>query len=193
MTALAVVASLVGWAFLRAGPFLGGHPDPMGTVSAVPIPSTSSSPYVPTDPMSATFELGGMINGQVPSYESVGVSVQVAGYQVNVTMTLLEAASKTDEMVRLRHFTMTAGKFWSVALDKHLLPSIVPGRPTWSKQKGDAVKVAVTGQHPLVGINATAFLTGYVDAGGPDTVRGFLWRGADGVTQGQSRQCRAQR
>ena len=79
MTALAVIASLVGWAFLRAGPFLGGHPDPMGTVSAVPIPSTSSSPYVPTDPMSATFELGGMINGQVPSYESVGVSVQVAG------------------------------------------------------------------------------------------------------------------
>jgi hypothetical protein len=183
VAALAAVVGLVGWGFLRAAPVLGGHPDPMGTISATPsVPSTSSSPYVPTDPMSATFELGGKLNGQVSSYDSVGVSVKTNGDQVEVEVTLNKTTDKAAETT-LHRYTMTAGTFWSVGLDKHLVLSIVPGRPTWFEQRGDAVKGSVTDQHPLVGINATAFLTGYIASGGPGTVRGSLWRGADGVTQ----------
>jgi hypothetical protein len=181
---LVAVAGLVGWGALRADPVLGGHPDPMGTISAVPnTPSTSSSPYVPTDPMSATFDLGGTINGEVPSYESVGVQVKAAGDEVEVTVALLKAIDKNGDSLVLQHYTMTAGRFWSVALDKHLILSIVPGRPTWFTQRDSANKGAVTYPEPLNGINATAYLTGYIQSGGPDTVRGFLWRGADGAAQ----------
>lgn len=184
VSALAAVVGLVGWGFLKAAPVLGGHPDPMGTVSATPsIPSTSSSPYVPTDPMSATFHLGGTINGQVPSYESVGVSVKAAGELVDVTVALTNATGKNDESVLFRHYTMTAGKFWWVALDKHLLLSIVPGRPTWFQGQNDDAKGTITYPQPLTGINATAHLTGLLGSGGPDKVRGFLWRGVDGVAQ----------
>ncbi|MGV8910688.1 MAG: hypothetical protein ACOH1Y_17055 [Propionicimonas sp.] len=182
VSALAAVVGLVGWGFLQGAPALGGHPDPMGTVSATPsLPSTSSSPYVPTDPMSATFQLGGTINGQVPSYESVRVSVEAAGDRVDVTVALRKDTAKNDESPLLRHYTMTAGKFWWVALDKHLLLSIVPGRPTWFQSEGDDAKGSVTYPQPLTGINATAHLTGLLGSGGPDKVRGFLWRGADGV------------
>jgi hypothetical protein len=182
--AIVAVAGLVGWGALRAAPVLGGHPDPMGTISAVPnTPSTSSSPYVPTDPMSATFELGGKINGEVPSYASVGVHVKAAGGQVEVEVALQKTVNKNHESLVLQHYTMTADTFWSVALDKHLVLSIVPGRPTWFTHRDSANKGAITYPEPLTGINATAYLTGYVESGGPDTVRGFLWRGADGAAQ----------
>ncbi|HEY3407152.1 MAG TPA: hypothetical protein VGK53_03160 [Propionicimonas sp.] len=182
VAALAVVVGLVGWGAVNAVPVLGGHPDPMGTVSAVPsIPSTSSSSYVPTDPMSATFELGGKINGQVPSYDSVRVSVKADGDRVAVTVGLLTAVGKTDETLVLRHFAMRAGKLWWVALDEHLVLAITPGRPMWFDGEYDATRGAVTDRQPLTGIDATAFLVGFIKAGGPDTVRGFIWRGADGM------------
>jgi hypothetical protein len=186
VAALAAVAGLAGWGLLRAAPVLGGHPDPMGTISATPSrpsSSTSSSPYVPTDPIAATFDLGGTINGEVPSYESVGVHVKAAGDQVEVAVALQKAINKNGESVVLRHYTMTAGKFWWVALDRHLVLSIVPGRPTWFAQRDSSSKGAATYHQPLIGINATAYLTGYIESGGPDTVRGFLWRGADGAAQ----------
>ena len=183
VAALVAVAGLVGWGALRAAPVLGGHPDPLGTISAVPnTPSTSSSPYVPTDPMSATFELGGTINGQVPSYDSVGVTVKANGDQMDVSVSMNKGTDKAAGTI-LRQYSMTAGAFWSVALDKHLVLSIVPGRPTWFTQRDSANKGAVTYPEPLTGINATAYLTGYIQSGGPDTVRGFLWRGADGAAQ----------
>ncbi len=184
MAAFAAVLGLMGWGFLRTGPVLGGHPDPLGTVPAMPsIPSVSSSPYVPTDPMSATFDLGGELNGQVPTYDSITVSVKPVGDTVDLQVGLLKPTGKDDQTLLLRNFTMTAGTAWSVALDKHLVLAIVPGRPTWYQSLGDASKGAVTDHQPLTGINATAYLTGYIKAGGADTVRGFLWRGADGVAQ----------
>ena len=186
VAALAAVLGLTGWGLLRTAPVLGGHPDPMGTVVAtpsVPSPSESSSSYVPTDPMQTTFELGGKINGQVPSYESVQVSVKTAGDQVAVTVALTKATGKNEDTLVLRQYSMSAGTSWWTALDKHLVLSIVPGRPTWFQQRGDASQGAVTDQKPLTGINATVYLTGYIESGGPDTVRGFLWRGADGVAQ----------
>lgn len=177
VAALSAVVGLVGWGLLRAAPVLDGHPDPMGTVTATPSrPSSSSSPYVPTDPMSATFHLGGKINGQVESYESVGVSVKVVGDQVAVAVSLNEASRS-----KVRHFTMTSGKFWYVPLDKNLVLSIVPGRPSWFKTRDDATKGSITYPEPLTGINATAYLTGYLKSGELDSLRGFLWRGSDGV------------
>jgi hypothetical protein len=131
---------------------------------------------VPTDPLSATFDIGGKLNGQVPTYDSIGVSVKPVGDQVEVTVSLNEAKQSI-----LRHFTMASGAFWWVALDKHYVLSIVPGRPIWFQGADDPVKGAIGDHSPLVGINATAYLTGFIQSGGPDTVRGFLWRGTDGV------------
>jgi len=111
VAALVAVAGLVGWGALRAAPVLGGHPDPLGTISAVPnTPSTSSSPYVPTDPMSATFELGGTINGQVPSYDSVGVTVKANGDQMDVSVSMNKGTDKAAGTI-LRQYSMTAGAF----------------------------------------------------------------------------------
>ena len=179
--AIVAVAGLVGWGALRAAPVLGGHPDPMGTISAVPnTPSTSSSPYVPTDPMSATFELGGKINGQVPSYESVEVAVKSNGDQVDVSVSMNKGTDKAAGTI-LRQYTMTSGKFWYVALDKNLVLSIVPGRTNWFQTRDDATKGSVTYTEPLTGINATAYLTGYLKSGELNLLRGFLWEGTDGV------------
>jgi hypothetical protein len=181
--ALAAAVALVGWGFLGAAPVLGGHPDPMGTVSATTgRPSTSSSPYVPTDPMAATFEIGGRLNGQVNTYDSVGVFVKPDGDQVGVAVVLSTATKKAGRSI-VSNYTFTSGAFWQVALDKHLVLAIVPGRPSWFTAADNPVKGAVTDQQPLTGINATAYLIGYIEAGGPDTVRGFLWHGTDGVVQ----------
>ena len=70
VAALAAVAGLVGWgaperrARPRWAPGSDGHH--LGRARASR-PRPASPPYVPTDPMSATFDLGGKINGQVPT------------------------------------------------------------------------------------------------------------------------------
>lgn len=177
VAALAAAVGLVGWGFLRVPPVLGGYPDPMGTISAVPtIPSTTASPYVPADPMSATFHLGGRLNGQVPTYDDVRVAVIPTGDQVEVTVSLV------DDLVAVeKPFTIASGEPWRVALDKHLVLSIVPGRPTWFQGVESTAKGSITYPQPLTGINATAYLTGFLGSGGSEKLRGFLWRGIDGV------------
>ncbi len=175
ITAMAAVAGLVGWTVLRVVPITGGVPAPMQTMSAVP-----STPATPSDPLSTTFEIDGLINGTLPTYDSIKVGVKPSGEEVGVTVTMAKAGTQPV----VRDFTTKAGSYWYVALDKHLAIGIVPERVVhWLGVEADSDKAVVSGEQPLDGIGATAFWVGFEKAGGSDTVRGVIWEGGDGAVR----------
>jgi hypothetical protein len=179
ISALAAVAGLVGWTVLQVLPSHSGGPSPLETISAVPstpatFPSTTATP---SDPLSATFEIDGSINGVVPTYDSITIGVQPSGAEVAIKVTMEKEGKQPVE----RTFTTTAGSYWEVRLDKHLAIGIVPERVNLISVEQDTKKVVLSGDLPLEGIGATAYWLGFEQSGGPNAVRGLIWERDDGT------------
>lgn len=173
VSAVATVIGLVGWAALRFAPVLGGVPDPMGTVSAVP-----STPVTPSDPMSTTFEISGAgIDDQLPEYDSIRVAVRPSSTAIAVDVSLFKGDSAQTQAT----FEMEPGKVWYAPLGKHLVVGIVPDRVAWLANLDESSKGVSSDTQPIEGLGASAFWLNYEQVNGSDSIRGLIWQRADGV------------
>ncbi|HEY3337510.1 MAG TPA: hypothetical protein VGK18_03320 [Propionicimonas sp.] len=178
--ALATVLGLLGWGVLRTAPILGGHPDPMGTISAVPIePTSSGSPYVPTDPMSTTFDLSSEgFGGKGPDYDSITFTIASrTSRSYSGTVTLVKAGHRQAT----EDFSAPFGTSWSLPWDRHLLIGAVPGRVSWLDIVSTTTKGIYSNQQEITGVGMTAFWAYFEEADGPGWSKGFLWQTVDGA------------
>jgi hypothetical protein len=172
--AAVAAAGLIAYAGFAGRPIT-GVPAPAAPVSSTVGPAPTE-PATPSDPWSTTFDIGGEINGQVPSYNSIRVAVQPAGATTDVTVTLSPVRGRPVN----RHYSIPAGRFWQVTLDKHTVIGIIPDRISRLDSHGGAAKGSFFTSQPLDGIGATAFWVGFPEAGAPADLRGFVWQGSDG-------------
>lgn len=170
--ALIAVAGLLGGVLLRLLPDGFGPPVVLGTISAEP-----SVPATPAGRLSASFdaaELG------ASGYATLRLTV-VPG--VGETQVRLDYLDGGGALVTTSTDTLPAGKVWYTQPDRHLVIGIVPEPLVWLSGRSDASKGVTSDHAPLDGIGGTAFWMRFEQAGGADSLHGFLWERTDGVVR----------
>jgi len=178
VTAMAVVAGLVGWTVLRVVPIQGGSPSPLETISAVPSPPTTE------DPMSTTFDLSTEgFGGTGPDYDSINFKITSKTSRSYFGIVTLISDGRTK---RSWDFSVPFGKSWSLPWDRHLLIGAVPGRVSWLDIVNRSSKGVYSNRQVIAGVGMTAFWGYFEEADGPGRSSGFIWETVDGVVHDSS-------